>query len=179
MEALLKDLLEYSRVTNAATAGGPDRADANAALKEALLNLAATVEENHARVRTADELPVVKIPLIHLIQLFQNLIGNTIKYRQPEHPAGEPPTVEIAAVRQGRDRWLFSVRDNGIGIDAQYLIQIFGVFKRLHGQSVEGTGIGLALCQKIVERAGGRIWVESKPGVGSTFFFTLPGAGER
>jgi light-regulated signal transduction histidine kinase (bacteriophytochrome) len=95
------------------------------------------------------------------------LISNALKYRRPDSPI-----VSISAERQGA-RWRFSVRDNGIGIETQYLAQIFGVFKRLHGDEHEGTGIGLAICQKIIDRNGGRIWVESEFGKGSTFFFTL------
>jgi signal transduction histidine kinase len=121
------------------------------------------------------DLPLVQVPEIHLVQLFQNLIGNGLKYRREEYPAGEKPRIRIEAIRKAGGEWLFSVKDNGIGIEPEYLTQIFGVFKRLHGTAFEGTGIGLALCQKIVERAGGRIWAESEPGKGSTFFFTLPG----
>ena len=120
-------------------------------------------------------MPTVQIPEIHLVQLFQNLIGNGLKYRKEVYPRNERPTIRIAATRQDNGWWLFSVADNGIGIEKEYLTQIFGIFKRLHGQAFEGTGIGLALCHKIVERTGGRIWAESEPGKGSTFFFTLPG----
>jgi light-regulated signal transduction histidine kinase (bacteriophytochrome) len=128
--------------------------------------LEVSVSENAAHV-TSTVLPKVRIPESHLVQLLQNLISNALKYRRPE-----PPTVDISAERQER-RWRFAVRDNGIGIEPPYLPQIFGVFKRLHGQEYEGTGIGLAICQKIIDRNGGRIWVESEPDKGSTFFFTV------
>ena len=103
-----------------------------------------------------------------LAQVFQNLIGNAIRYRRDV-----PPRVHIAAERQG-DAWLFSVKDNGIGIEPQYKDQVFGIFKRLHSTADSGTGMGLAICQRILERAGGRIWVESEVGSGSTFYFTIP-----
>ena len=117
----------------------------------------------------ADSLPSVKTHDIHAQQLFQNLIGNAIKYRCD----GRDPKIEIRAERQG-EFWELSVKDNGIGIEPQYTKQIFGIFKRLHGQKYSGTGIGLAICQRIVEGYGGKISVESEPGLSSTFMFTLP-----
>jgi len=168
MSSLLKALLAYSRVTNAA-AEDARPGDTACALKAALLNLASVVEQTGAEI-TAGTLPRVPVAEVHLAQLFQNLIANAIKYARP----GVRPRIGISVSRAASGHWLFAVCDNGIGIEEKYLSQIFGVFKRLHGQSVEGTGIGLALCQKIVERAGGHIWAESQPGVGSTFFFTLP-----
>ena len=165
MEAMLKDLLFYSRVSSGPT-DNDEVSDANAALQAAMLNLQVTIQDSGATIE-APHLPAVVIPNLHLVQLFQNLIGNAIKYRRPE-----PPRIQIR-VREDDSRWEFAIQDNGIGIEAAYLNQVFGVFKRLHGQEYEGTGIGLAMCQKIVERNGGRIWVESEPGQGSTFLFTL------
>jgi signal transduction histidine kinase len=101
--------------------------------------------------------------------LFQNLLSNAIKYRHPEHR----PRIEISAVHEN-DEWIISVRDNGIGFDPQYKERIFGLFKRLHKHEYPGTGLGLAICQRIVSRYGGRIWAESSPGKGATFFFSLP-----
>ena len=125
------------------------------------------MEESRASI-VADELPVVRMPHFHLVRLFQNLISNAIKYRGEADPA-----IKVSARHTG-GIWTFSVQDNGIGIAPEYLTQIFGVFKRLHGQQYEGTGIGLAMCEKIVERADGKIWAESEIGRGSTFLFTLP-----
>jgi PAS domain S-box-containing protein len=173
MSHLLTALLTYSRVANAARPASP-KADAVAAVGSALLNLSTVIEDTHALIEF-DTLPVVQVPEIHLVQLFQNLIGNALKYRKEEYPPGERPVIKIEARQEASGGWLFSVNDNGIGIEAEYLTQIFGIFKRLHGSAFDGTGIGLALCQKIVERAGGRIWAESEPGKGTTFFFTLQG----
>jgi hypothetical protein len=144
------------------------RVDSSAVLRSVLANLAEAIRESHAAI-TSDTLPQLFIGEAHLQQLFQNLIGNAIKYRKEG-----PPIIHVSAVRQG-DSWRFSVRDNGIGIDPQYKEKIFGVFKRLHrDQKYDGTGIGLAICQRVVERYGGKIWVESSPGEGSTFYFTVP-----
>jgi PAS domain S-box-containing protein len=173
MSNLLRALLTYSRVANVSF-DKSERADAASAVSSALLNLSTVIENSHARIEVGD-LPVVRIPDIHLVQLFQNLIGNALKYCN--EAGGEAPVIRIAVAPRTdpESLWLFSVTDNGIGIEPEYLTQIFGIFKRLHGPAFEGTGIGLALCQKIVERAGGRIWAESEPGQSSTFFFTLPG----
>ncbi len=171
MSKLLKALLDYARVANEAPAWA-QKTDANAAVAAALLNLDTIARDVHAEI-CVGPLPVVRVPEIHLTQLFQNLIGNALKYRREFYPPGETPRVRVEAAPRGGGEWLFSVRDNGIGIEPEHLTQIFGVFKRLHGPAVEGTGIGLALCQRIVERAGGRIWAESQAGEGATFFFTL------
>ncbi len=167
MSELLKDLLAYMEVS-----GGGDhavgRTSAAAAIETALSNLRTAVEASDANV-TYDDLPAVAIRPIHLQQLFQNLIGNAIKYR-----SHEPPDVRISASQQDGS-WQFSVKDNGIGIDPQYRGQVFRIFQRLHARTeYPGTGIGLAICQRIVERYGGQIWIESPPGKGSDFRFTLP-----
>jgi light-regulated signal transduction histidine kinase (bacteriophytochrome) len=135
--------------------------------------LASAIEECQAQV-TCDPLPAVIASPVHLLQLFQNLVGNAIKYR------GETaPVIHVSAVADG-GKWVFSVKDNGIGIEPQHTTRIFGLFKRLHGRDrYSGTGLGLAICQKIVERYGGRIWVESEVGKGSTFLFTWPRADRR
>ncbi len=138
------------------------------ALDVALLNLEAAIKETGATV-THDSLPAVRVVPVQMQQLFQNLISNGLKYR------GEAPPVIHVGARQEESGWTFSVRDNGIGIDAAHKDYIFGVFKRLHSSSeYSGTGLGLAICKKLVERYGGRIWVESEVGQGATFLFTLP-----
>ena len=166
MSRLIHDLLEYSRV---GTRGKPFEAtDCGEACDEALDNLKTAIEESGAEV-TRDSLPTVLVDQQQLIQLFQNLLGNAIKFR-----GEEAPTVHISA-EENHNQWKFSVRDNGIGIDPEYAERIFVIFQRLHGMSeYPGTGIGLAICKKIVERHGGKIWMESQPGKGSTFYFTLP-----
>jgi PAS domain S-box-containing protein len=166
MEMLLKDLLAYSQ----AGFSGPEPAvpvDCATAMEKVLLHLHASIEENRASVTWGD-LPTVSAHEIRLVQLFQNLVGNAIKYR-----SSDPPVIRVEAAPRDSE-WLFTVRDNGIGIKAEYAQQIFGIFKRLHGNAYPGTGIGLAICQRIVENYGGRIWVESTPGEGSLFCFTLP-----
>jgi light-regulated signal transduction histidine kinase (bacteriophytochrome) len=125
------------------------------------------IQETGAEVTRA-ALPRVHIPKVHLVQVFQNLIGNAIKYRKPT----EKPMIHVDA-RPQDGSWIFSVRDNGIGISPQFHSQIFRIFGRLHGTEMPGTGIGLALCKKLVERAGGTIWVESQPDAGSIFYFTV------
>ena len=166
MQRLINDLLTYSRVT--AQDKVFERVDCNGILEEALSNLRVAVEENRAVV-THDPLPTVMADGGQLGQLFQNLIGNAIKFR-----GKEPPQVYVSAERRTGE-WLFSVRDNGIGVDPQYAERIFVIFQRLHNrEEYPGTGIGLALCKKIVERHGGRIWVASQTGQGTTFHFTLP-----
>jgi chemotaxis family two-component system sensor kinase Cph1 len=131
------------------------------------MNLQLAIESTGARI-TFDALPTIHMDETQLIQLLQNLISNAIKYRR-----SVPPEIHISA-REAGPEWIFSMRDNGIGIDMKYADQIFAVFKRLHGRDYPGTGVGLAVCKKIVERRGGRIWVESVLGEGSTFYFAIP-----
>ena len=168
MWKLINDLLTYSRVGMRGNELEPT--DSEAVLVQSVDDLKVTIEENRALV-THDPLPTVMADRPQLGQLFQNLIGNAIKFR-----GNEPPRVHISASRNGNG-WILSVRDNGIGIAAEYSERIFVIFQRLHSrQEYAGTGIGLAICQKIVERHGGRIWVESEVGKGATFYFTLPEA---
>lgn len=166
MELLLKDLLAYSQVGTSGEGPAVPVACSDV-LSQVLFNLQEAVEQNGA-VITWNGLPTVQAHETRLVQLFQNLVGNAIKYRRPE-----PPRIHVNAERRETE-WLFSVEDNGIGVKAEYAQQIFGIFKRLHGAKYPGTGIGLAICQRIVETYGGRIWVESTPGEGSTFYLTLP-----
>jgi light-regulated signal transduction histidine kinase (bacteriophytochrome) len=167
MQGLIQDLLAYSR------AGTNERklreVPSENALQKALINLRAAIKQSGAVV-THDALPAVTTDEAQLTQVFQNLVGNAIKYRR-----AEDPRVHVSAARDDGNGWTFSVRDNGLGIDPQYFERIFILFQRLHGRDeFEGTGIGLAVCKRIVERMGGRIWVESQPEKGSTFYFALP-----
>jgi PAS domain S-box-containing protein len=164
--SLLRDLRTYMQVSMTEEEPKED-VDAGAALEKALANLEIAVNDSGASI-SHTALPRVGMHEFQLAQVFQNLIGNAIRYRRDL-----PPCVHIAAERQG-DAWLFSVKDNGIGIEPQYKEQVFGIFKRLHSTADSGTGMGLAICQRIIERAGGRIWVESELGSGSTFYFTIP-----
>jgi len=165
MQRMINDLLEYSRLGTRGKPFAPT--DTEEILKQALNNLQLAIEESTA-VITHDPLPTVMADDVQMIQLFQNLIGNAIKFR------GEgPPRVHVSAEQRGKE-WVFSVRDNSIGIAPEYKDRVFLIFQRLHGkEEYPGTGIGLSVCKKIVERHGGRIWVESGVGDGSTFFFTI------
>jgi len=166
MQQLIRDLLAYSRVGSATEI--LSETSSEAALARSLFNLRGAIEESGALV-THDPLPTVFADETQLIQLFQNLVGNALKYRR-----AEVPSVHIAAIADGERRWMFSVRDNGLGIDSQYFDRIFGMFQRLHKrEEFDGTGIGLAICKKIVERHGSTISVESQLGQGSTFRFSL------
>ena len=167
MELLIRDLLTYTQATKFDP--GSEIADANEALNGALSNLGGAISESAAKI-SADPLPSLPVHGMHLQQVFQNLIGNAIKYRSPDRQ----PVVHVGVERQD-GYWLFAVSDNGIGINPEYKENIFGLFKRLHtSDEYSGTGIGLAICQRIIDRYHGRIWVESEPGRGSTFSFKLP-----
>ena len=170
MGQLLEDLRTYTQASTMEEEPSED-IDADQVLHKALRNIEAAVLESGACI-TSTPLPRVRMHEIQLQQLFQNLIGNAIRYR-----SSAAPKIHVDAQRKGQE-WQFSIQDNGIGIDPQYKEQVFGIFKRLHSTSeYPGTGMGLAICQRIVERARGRIWVESQLGQGSTFYFTIP-AGE-
>ncbi len=166
MQRLIQDLLTYSRVGTKASE--LRRTSGEEALQQALVNLRGAIEESSAVV-THDVLPSVLADEMQLTQLFQNLVGNGIKYQH-----SGIPRVHISAARSGQSQWIFSVKDNGLGIDSQYFERIFGMFQRLHGrEEFAGTGVGLAICKKIVERHGGTIAVQSQLGQGSTFSFGL------
>jgi len=166
MQTLINDLLAYSRVGTRGATFQPN--DCEALLERALANLKQSIDDTGAVV-IHDPLPTLWVDATQIVQLFQNLIGNAIKYR-----GDAPPRIHLAVARQG-EGWVFSVRDNGIGFDPKHAERIFTMFQRLHTRDeYPGTGIGLTICKKIVERHGGRIWAESEPGGGSRFFFTIP-----
>jgi light-regulated signal transduction histidine kinase (bacteriophytochrome) len=166
MQGLIQDLLAYSRVGTKGKDFAPT--DCEAVLARTLKTLELAAQEAGATI-THDPLPTVMADETQLSQLFQNLIGNAIKYRN-----GGAPRVHVSCKPES-GHWQFSVHDNGIGIDPQFAERVFVIFQRLHTRDeYEGTGIGLAVCKKIVERQGGKIWVDSQPGQGSTFYFTLP-----
>jgi signal transduction histidine kinase len=166
MQQLINDLLEYSRVR---TEGQPfEITDCEEVLDQVLANLRAAIEENRA-VITHDPLPAIPADEGQMVQLLQNLISNAIKFR-----SAETPRIHVTAKLEGGE-WVFSVKDNGIGIEPQFHQRIFVIFQRLHGrEEYPGTGIGLAICKRVVDRHGGRIWVESEPQKGATFYFTIP-----
>lgn len=165
MQLMINDLLAYSRV---GTRGKPfESTDCEAILDMVLVNLKVAIEENNAIV-TYDPLPLVTADATQIVQLFQNLLSNAVKFQKKE----EPPRVHVSAEKKGEE-WFFSVHDNGIGIAPEFFDRLFMMFQRFH-KEYPGTGMGLAICKKIVERHGGRIWVESELGKGSTFYFTIP-----
>ncbi|MDJ0679599.1 MAG: PAS domain S-box protein [Xenococcaceae cyanobacterium MO_167.B52] len=167
MGSQIQDLLQYSRVGREKSTFG--ETDCKIILQQAISNLQSEIDANNATIVVADNLPALIVDASQLTVLFQNLIGNSIKYRRQI-----PPHIEIKVQKQEKI-WQFSLADNGIGLEAQYQKRIFQIFQRLHTQEeYPGTGIGLAICQKIVERHGGEIWVESQPGHGSVFYFTIP-----
>jgi signal transduction histidine kinase len=166
MQGLINDLLMYSRV---GTKGKPfQTTDCNTVLSEALLNLSAATEESCALV-TNDKLPTIMADKTQMVQLIQNLVANAIKFRNKNDPC-----IHVSSEKKN-GTWVFAVSDNGIGIESEYYDRIFAIFQRLHGKAeYPGTGIGLAVCKRIVERHGGRIWVDSEAGKGSNFYFTIP-----
>jgi len=166
LQTLLAALREYIYISESGDQHWAP-VDCNALLRTAMSHLAGMISESRAVVE-CQALPTINSVEILLLQLFQNLIGNAIKYR-----SSEPPHISISAEMR-ENTWIFCVEDNGIGIEPEYLEYIFGVFKRLHNRQYSGAGIGLAICKAAVERLGGRIWVESMPGRGSAFRFALP-----
>jgi signal transduction histidine kinase len=166
MRGFIDDLLRYAQVTHETTSTVTE-VDTDVLLTQVLFNLEAVIQSKGVKI-THDALPKI-LADARIEHVLQNLVSNAIKYGRP----GVTPEIHISA-REQEGSWLFSVRDNGIGIEPQYKSQIFRVFSRLHGQDISGHGIGLALAQKVVETNGGTIWVESEPGVGSTFYFAIP-----
>jgi light-regulated signal transduction histidine kinase (bacteriophytochrome) len=166
MQALVKDLLAFSRVGRKQET--PRETDCNLVVRNVMANLQSLIQETGARI-SYEGLPVLVADPSELLQLFQNLIGNAIKFRRAERPE-----IRITAEKKKKE-WLFSVEDNGIGIAPQHVEDVFVIFKRLHTRDeYPGSGIGLAICKKIVEHNQGQIWVESQPGQGSRFYFTWP-----
>jgi chemotaxis family two-component system sensor kinase Cph1 len=170
MQALINDLLAFSRVGKQGADLAPCGCDDS--LRRALASLKSLIDETGAVV-TSDPLPALSADTTQLGQVFQNLIGNAIKYH-----SDAPPRIHIGAERRGQE-WVFAIRDNGIGFDPKHAERIFTLFQRLHtADQYPGTGIGLAICKKIVERHSGRIWAESERGRGSTFFFSMPATAD-
>jgi light-regulated signal transduction histidine kinase (bacteriophytochrome) len=171
MQSLIRDLLSYSRVDARSRPFAPTLfVDV---VNDAIVLLDSSIQDSRGQV-TFGELPTIMGDRSQLVQLLQNLIGNGLKYHSDKRPH-----IHISVERSGME-WIFSVHDNGIGIDAKHYEQIFEIFKRLHDQSeYPGTGIGLAVCRRVVDRHGGKIWVKSEPGNGSTFYFTIPEGTEH
>jgi signal transduction histidine kinase len=171
MQSLIRDLLHFSRLMRE-DEDAEGTSDLKAVLARVLDSMHAVIEAEHGTV-TTDKLPVVRGEEPLLEQVFRNLISNAIKYRKPD----TSPQIHVGATRNGR-QWKISVRDNGIGFDPKFADRIFVLFQRLHGQEYSGTGVGLAICKRVIEKNGGKIWADSSPGVGSTFHFTLDAAEE-
>ena len=167
MGALIEGLLAYSRSVHVETPAFTD-VDTAAALHWARMNLRLVLEESQAEL-THGDLPIISGDHVQIVQLFQNLISNAIKYRRPD----AAPLIRISA-EQSDGSWVFSVSDNGVGVPTEYTDRVFDLFRRLHGSKIPGTGIGLAICKRIVEKHGGRIWVETGSTGGTTFCFTMP-----
>jgi len=166
MNILIKDLLAYSRITTHAET--PGFHDLEEILKDALYNLQEAIKESGAAI-TYDKMPTLKVDRTQFLQLFQNFISNAIKFRRDIRP------VIHIGVREGNVAWLFSIKDNGIGIESKYFDRLYNIFYRLHTkEEYPGTGIGLPICKKIIQRYGGKVWVESELGTGTTFYFTIP-----
>ena len=169
MEGLMRDLLLYVRAGHISVSNEALVSDAAVALDKALAHLHSSIRSADAVIQVNGKLPQLAVDEVHLTQLFQNIISNSLKYRSSNRPE-----ISISAILRNAE-WVISIRDNGIGIDPQYALQIFGLFKRLHGtEQYPGTGIGLAICQKIVERYEGRIWVDSGLEQGAQLSFALP-----
>ncbi len=169
MRTLINDLLAYARVES--RGGELTLTDLNSSLRQAQKDLRVAIEESETEI-VSNQLPTLRADGSQITQVFQNLIGNAIKFQ-----SDKKPHVEVQAKLEG-DEWLFTVQDNGIGFESEHVDRIFIIFQRLHGrEDYKGTGIGLALCKKIIERHGGRIWAESEQGKGSKFSFTLPNKG--
>ncbi len=169
MQKLIQDLLQFSRLMHEGEEGFGN-ANLETALERTLQGMRNSIDTEHA-VITHDPLPKVRGDETLFEQVFQNLLSNALKYRKPD----APPCIQISAGRTGRS-WVISITDNGIGFDPKYSDRIFTLFQRLHGQEYSGTGVGLAICKRVIEQAGGRIWAESSPGEGSKFSFTLTAA---
>lgn len=172
MRELLADLLAYTQVANDLDGTG-ESVDLNQVFRTVLENCRTAIDETGATV-SSDMLPIIEGRESHFTQLLQNLVSNGLKYRAP----GRDPRIHVSA-EQEKGFWRMSVKDNGLGIAPEYHDLIFGVFKRLHGKAIPGTGIGLAICQRVVDRYGGKIWVESREHEGATFYFTLPAMPEK
>jgi light-regulated signal transduction histidine kinase (bacteriophytochrome) len=170
MRELLADLLSFTQVGAGNGQLEHELVDLNLIFQKVTQSLTAAIDESAAIV-TSEDLPQVEGEAAHFVQLLQNLISNAIKYH-----GDSPPRVHVTAELVNGE-WRFAVADNGIGIDPEYHQKIFGVFKRLHGKAISGTGMGLAICQRVIERYGGRIWVESQVDHGATFYFTLRARG--
>lgn len=169
METLVNDLLSFAQAIEPQDLTACPLIDSNAAANEVITGLTAAIEEAGAQVERQAGLPAVAMQPGHLRQIFQNLLANAIKYRSPDRMA----RVSVTGLQQNGEA-VFCISDNGIGISPEYHSRIFGIFKRLHDTQIQGNGIGLALCKKIVEQYGGRIWLESEEGAGSSFYFTIP-----